>query len=114
MDNCQDIIYSEDYEDFIIEYAGQEETFRGNIWGACIQRVDQQFGVIYQKRENMLETWRNTVLMMPRLFGLLESEETLEEAGVMQVRRQPGLALYGQGILFGIVDTGAAVRLNVS
>lgn len=110
MDNCQDIIYSEDYEDFIIEYAGQEETFRDSVWGQCIQRVDPQFGVIYQNRQNMMESWRNNILMMPRLFGLLASDEMLDESGVTQVRRQSSLALYGQGILFGIVDTGAAVR----
>lgn len=113
MDNCQDIIYSNDYEDFIIEYVGQQDVIRERGWETCFQRVDPQFGVIYQDSRNVLDGWRNSVLVVPRIFGLLASDETLDELGVMRVRRQPNLALYGQGVLFGIVDTGAGVRKTV-
>lgn len=42
---------------------------------------------------------------IPKCYGLLASSN-LDEIGVTQVQRRPNLALRGQGVLVGIVDTG--------
>ena len=55
------------------------------------------------------ESRRNAELVIPRCFGLLSSTQTLEETGAARVRRQSQLELFGQGVMFGIVDTGDGV-----
>lgn len=108
--DCQEAVYSEEYEDYIIEYTGPEESIEELYRTTCYQRVDSRFAVIYQKAADVIPSERNTLLIMPRCFGLLSSAQTLEETGIARVRRQPNLSLYGQGVLLGIVDTGAGVR----
>lgn len=108
--DCQEQIYSEEYEDFIIEYTGQRESIEEFYGVSCYQLVDSQFGVVYQPSREVVDSQRNTLLIMPRCFGLLSSEQTLDEADIFRVRRQPNLSLYGQGVLLGIIDTGAGVR----
>jgi hypothetical protein len=113
MSDCQEAIYSEEYEDYIIEYAGREEGIETLYKTDCYQLLGSGFGVVYQKSSQVEEKQRNMLLMLPRCFGLLTSGETLEEAGIAKVRRQPRLELFGQGVLFGIVDTGAGVRKSI-
>lgn len=108
--DCQEEIYSEEYEDFIVEYTGQRKNIEEFYNVSCYQLVDNQFGIVYQLGRQVVESQRNTLLLMPRCFGLLSSSQTLEEAEIIRVRRQPNLSLYGQGVMLGIIDTGAGVR----
>lgn len=109
MADCQEAIYSEEHEDYIIEYYGEEGI--GEVYQtSCYQLVNSRFGVIYPRQSEVPENQRNLLLVVPRCFGLLSSTQTLEEVGVTRVRRQPNLELYGQGVMLGIVDTGAGVR----
>lgn len=108
-ENCQDIVYSEDYEDFIIEYTGQRQSIEEFYQVPCYQLVDSQFAIVYQRSEDVVSSQRDTLFIMPRCFGLLSSSQTMEEADIFRVQRQPSLALYGQGVLLGIIDTGAGV-----
>lgn len=108
MADCQDAIYSEEYEDYIFEYS-REKYIQGYYGVDCYQLANARFGVLYQKSSEVISSRRDTVLVTPRCFGLLSSTQTLEEAGVMRVRRQPSLELFGSRVLLGIVDTGAGV-----
>ena len=108
--DCQELIYSEDYEDYIIEYTGQEESIGERYRTSCYQLVNTRFGIVYQRGEDVVPEERDSLLIIPRCFGLLSSAQTLEETGIARVRRQPNLSLYGQGVMLGIVDTGAGVR----
>jgi hypothetical protein len=110
MTDCQEAIYSEEYEDYIIEYAGREEGIETLYKTNCYQLAGSGFGVIYQQASRVEEKQRNMLLMLPRCFGLLSSGEALEAAGIAGVRRQPRLELLGQGVMLGIVDTGVGVR----
>lgn len=109
MADCQDAIYSEEYEDFIIEYA-REGHIREDYGVDCYQLANGRFGVLYLQPSEITNSQRDMVLVTPRCFGLLSSTQTLEEAGIMRVRRQPRLELFGRQVLLGIVDTGAGVR----
>ncbi len=42
---------------------------------------------------------------VPRCFALMQ-EDVSDAIGIESLRRLPGLDLYGQGVLFGLVDTG--------
>ncbi len=110
MADCQEAIYSEEYEDYIVEYAGQVQNILDFYRTDCYQLADARFGIVYLKASEVIDRQRNMLLIVPRCFGLLSSAQTLEEAEITKVRRQPGLELFGQGILLGIVDTGDGVR----
>jgi hypothetical protein len=109
MTDCQEAIYSEEYEDYIIEYAGREENIATLYKTDCYQMAGAGFGVIYQKASQVEEKQRNMLLMLPRCFGLMSSEAMLAETGIATIRRQPRLDLLGQGVMLGIVDTGDGV-----
>lgn len=109
--DCEKIIYSEEYEDYIIEYFGQGEEVREIYRTPCYQLLTSRLGVAYQKATDVMEAERNSLLIIPRCFGLLSSTQLMEESGIARVQRQPNLSLYGSGVLFGIVDTGAGVRI---
>lgn len=108
--DCQEAIYSEDYQDYIIEYYEEPgESIEEKYRTSCYQIVNTRFSIIYQNRNLVVPEEENTLLLVPRCFGLLSSTQTMEETGIARVQRQPGLSLFGQGVLLGIVDTGAGV-----
>ncbi len=104
--DCQDKIYSEEYEDYIVEYGSWSELVSEQYQTDCYQLADFRFAVVYLEGSAVDESRRNAELVIPRCFGLLSSTQTLEETGAARVRRQSQLELFGQGVMFGIVDTG--------
>ena len=108
--DCQDKIYSEEYEDYIVEYGSRPELVPDQYETECYQLVSSRFAIVYLEGTGVDSRQRNMELEIPRCFGLLSSTQMLEETGIARVRRQPRLELFGQGVMFGIVDTGAGVR----
>ena len=109
--NCEEAVYSEEYEDYIIEYFGEGREVEEFYQTSCYQLLTNRLGIIYQRADEVDVEQQNQLLILPRCFGLLSSTQVLESAGVAQVQRVPGLSLYGQGVMLGIVDTGAGVRM---
>lgn len=107
--DCQDKIYSEEYEDYIVEYGSWSELVSEQYQTDCYQLADFRFAIVYLEGSAVDESRRNAELVIPRCFGLLSSTQTLEETGAARVRRQSQLELFGQGVMFGIVDTGDGV-----
>lgn len=68
-----------------------------------------RYVVAYTNRSNMNSIIENLggsyTSMIPFVMGLLDTE-SLEEAGIIEVQRQPYLDLKGRGVLVGLVDTG--------
>lgn len=108
--DCQDKIYSEEYEDYIVEYGNRPELVPEQYETECYQLVSSRFAIVYLEGAQVDSSRRNAELEIPRCFGLLSSTQMLEETGIARVRRQPRLELFGQGVMFGIIDTGAGVR----
>lgn len=106
---CREAIYSEDYLDYL-DFEGYEDYDEENI--VCAQMASGRFFVLYEPGKDY-NTRRaiSGAKFIPRCFGLLASEEVLESSGVAKVQRQPGLSLYGQGVMVGFVDTGDCVIL---
>lgn len=104
---CKDVVYSEDVlEYFVGSYRG-ENYIREFYNPDCYINFDNWQGVVYQKvQEISSETIQKYGFSsIPNVYGLM-SEEALEESGVLKIRRQPYLDLYGQGVMIGFVDTG--------
>ena len=104
---CQDVVYSETALDYIIGNYGGETYIQEFYNPDCFIRLDSLQAVIYQERPSvgseMIEKYGFSAI--PNVYGLM-NEEALEASGVLRIRRQPYVDLYGSGILVGLVDTG--------
>lgn len=73
------------------------------------QTLMGKYIVAYTNRINIESIVQNLggsyISMIPFVLGLLDTE-SLEEAGIIEVQRQPYLDLKGRGVLIGFVDTG--------
>lgn len=103
--NCNEIIFSDDYEDFIIEFNGDISLIEEMYQPSCIQLIGNRFASIYMEKRGTEYINRYGYNSVPKCFGLLDTS-TIEETGVNKIRRQPYLDLYGQDILIGFIDTG--------
>lgn len=105
-DVCKGKIVSEDVLDYLVEYFSNVplEEAVGN--SDCYNIASARFAVLYQEGDSYQLENSNGIQVIPRCFGLLSSGQVLEASGISKVQRQPGLSLYGQGILVGFVDTG--------
>ena len=107
--SCTERIYSEDYLDYLIEYFELDSNLEkslGNWEHECANIASNRFAVFYQQGNKYRSQDTGDVCVVPHCYGLLSSDQILESTGVARVQRQPGLDLYGQGILVGLIDTG--------
>lgn len=104
MAECENEVYSNDYYDFIIDHRDVDE-YVGE--GYCVEMLDEAYDVVYYRLTNAdppLNITDYTYNAIPRCFAPLD-DAALESSGILRVREQPNLALRGQGVLFGIIDT---------
>lgn len=103
---CNEAVYSEEYTDLIIDYSMDEEPDLSELAGACLQIVGYRRAVVYVPGLSKEQLLRNLgYRFIPKCYGFL-SMEALEETGVLALRRQPFINLYGKDVLIGIVDDG--------
>lgn len=113
MENIEEMIYSNDYEDLIVEYNTYTERIlqENNIRYCNI--LENRFVIIYvdQREKAILISDENFGIISgePYMMGLMQGEP-LEESGITQVNNRPFLNLRGQGTLIGIIDTGIDYR----
>lgn len=112
---CKEAVYSEQVLDYLITNYRGEEFVRQVYEPDCYLPLDGVQAVIYKETDNINSEaiGRFGFSSIPNVYGLM-SEAALEESGVLRIRRQPYLALYGQGILIGFVDTGERVIILLS
>ena len=110
--NCEEMIYSEDYMDFMFNYLeiieGVEEFYRVG----CINEIAKDIAVIHFP--NMENGQTNLEIVpysyIPKLFGLLDSSN-MEITGVKQVQNPNNAGLTGRNVIVGLVDTGENVNI---
>jgi len=104
---CKEAVYSEQALEYIIGNYRGEEYAREVYNPDCYMAYDDFQAVIYQEVPDItsqnIEKYGYSAI--PHVYGLM-NDEALEASGVLQIRRQPTLDLYGQGVLLGFVDTG--------
>lgn len=108
--DCQDIIYSNDYYDLIID----EDSLRGRTEYPCIQPLSEQYVTVFISREtNPLLSLNNySYGSIPKCYGLSDTQ-AIEAAGIYIIQRYPGLELTGSGVLMGFIDTGIDISNEV-
>lgn len=104
---CTEQILSQDYADFIVEYAGQEDALELRYAPDCYEAVESQFAIIHKRlpADGQLDPDAYNYAIIPHLFGLLDTT-SMEESGILPVHRSPGPGYLGSGVIVGIVDTG--------
>ena len=88
--------YGDSYERLLDEYHASQVT-----------RINERYVVVSGNAGTMPDySYVNyEYSQIPKCYGLLAADH-LEEIGVAQIRKTENLALRGQGVLVGIVDTG--------
>lgn len=103
---CEDIIYSNDYEDRIIDTIDPgliEERFKPD----CIQNIINSFFIIHNRitSPTQVSVSEQGYRALPKLYGLMDTSN-MEQVGVLRLRRQPYLDFLGQNTIIAIIDTG--------
>lgn len=104
---CEDVIYSEEYRDYIKEYFQDFNSIFGTYQPVCVEAIGSRYAVMHLAGETSMQTILNdyNISMIPSLYGLL-STASLEKSGILYMHRNPYLNLTGAGVMIGIIDTG--------
>ena len=102
--DCEEAVYSNDYYDFIDEYILEARRFPAS---SCTQKLDITYDIVYVPRaDNPPLTIRNySYNAIPGCYAPMD-ESALEVSGILRLQNQPTLALKGQGVLIGFLDSG--------
>ncbi len=99
----EEMIYSDAYYDFIIDY----NLIENYIFPECIQSLDTRFKIGYYPREGLpplsMETYSYSAI--PKCFCLTDYS-ALEVTNILFLQNQPVLDLKGEGVMIGFIDTG--------
>ena len=103
MDRCQEIINSDEYNEFFIQYRGELDELTHLKEIACIQNFSSNY-VIASIKGTFAELY-GALAIVPRVYGPM-ARGALEAMGILELRRRPVPDLYGKGVIIGIVDDG--------
>lgn len=109
----QEMIYSNDYLDFIQNFRTAPELWQKQFENFGAQTFGGGFGMLHI-RPNLLPENPMDVLgyyAIPKLFTALDTT-SLEVSGILQVQTQPLLGYKGKGVLLGFIDTGIDYTLS--
>lgn len=121
MATCRDISTSEEYADFIINYAGSNDDALRIFGGECYQRISGYYGTLYKPLADIgsLSLQNHSFGSIPALYGLTERDvaanvaglqTALEAAGILRLQNQPVVNLKGQGCIMAFVGTGINIE----
>ena len=119
MVSCKEMILSNDYADWIIDFELTEELLEldSDKVEYCYRQIDRGLGLVFAKRNQMepVGLLNYTYQRLPVLFGLQEfvtesigenfDPTPLSSSGILQVQ-QPPLNLSGKGTILAFLDTG--------
>lgn len=99
-------IISNEFANIIVEYNRTDRTM-DIVADSPSNIIDERYGVFYVpiSRITTRITYENGYAVIPKLYGLLDTIN-LDAMGVNKVQNFPSLALLGEGVLLGFVDTG--------
>ena len=104
-ESCEDIIYSEEYRNYLIKYDNDLQGVYANVQPDCVNIINSQFLVAYKRIQPGESIYAYTYNSVPKCFGLMDMT-AVEAVGADLVARLPGLQLSGKQVLIGFVDTG--------
>ncbi|CUN52834.1 MULTISPECIES: S8 family peptidase [Clostridium] len=101
--------FSEDSPDFIVEYRGNFKEEIDRVDYACGDEITKNLGVVstaYENIERLKKDVPSIIFIEIRAPYVLQEMAPNDIEGVVEIKKNPYLALRGGGVLVGIVDTG--------
>ena len=107
---ASDAILSNDYLDYITDYALDDEDLNLDVQDFCYLPISEQYRVNYIARNNLppFRVADYYYYSIPKLYGLQQTEFNtlnLVDTGIYQTQGPP-LSLTGNGVMMGVIDTG--------
>ena len=105
---CREAVYSNDWYDLMLR---NDDIVEGMTETECLMKLDGAYQMWYFNRDMLPEInfGTYTYSAVPKCLTPL-SERALDASGILHIRNQPNLALTGQGVLIGIVDSGISFQ----
>lgn len=102
--SCSEVIQSNNTYDFIVS---SDEERAPLVEPVCIQPINEDYSIWYYDRSTVppLSISRYSYTSIPKIFSLMDTT-SLDVSGILSIQNQPALALKGEGVLIGVVDTG--------
>lgn len=114
--NCKERILSNDYADFILDYALPDVRLAELGYEYCFSNIDEEFRIAFLDLQEVLPISMRvyTYASIPKLYGLMQTfqADNLVEIGNLQIQGPP-LSLKGRGVIIGFIDTGIRYQLDV-
>ena len=104
---CRDIILSQEYADFIVEYGGNIDVMVNTYNPSCYEVINSSYVVIHKPlpEDGRLNPDEYGYNMIPTVMGLMDTT-SMEESGILPVHYSPASGYRGSGVLVSIIDTG--------
>lgn len=104
---CSEIIPSEEYGDFIIQFGRSNEEILNEYEAYCVQITDYKFAVSYAALKDIPEiSVKNfNYYTIPKLYGLMDTS-AVAATGALRLQNEQSLNLTGRSVIIGFVDTG--------
>lgn len=104
---CEEMIYSNDYSDFTVNYVGESEEANAIRSTGCLNPIGAKIAIIHIPRTQAYLTNLESApySFVPKLFGLMDSSN-MEAIGVKQVQNPNNIGLNGKDTIIGFIDTG--------
>jgi hypothetical protein len=114
MPNCSEIIISEEYADFIVEYGAGTENALQRYADYCPQIINDRYLCIYVSRDALptFSVADNTYNAIPKPYGLMDTT-SVSATGSVRLQNQTGFTLTGKGVIVGFIDTGIDYKNNI-
>ncbi len=118
--NCKEMILSEDYVDILTDNEQMGQILEELGIDACYHMIDAGYGVssIKSSETPPMSIDYYGYASIPKLYGLMQAEERIFDSSPLvamgNIRVQnPPLALQGNGVIIGFVDTGIRYQEEV-
>lgn len=86
---CMEAAVSQEYQDYLVEYYGDEKYLTDKYGEGCYQIISERFAIAYVKGDEVRSGINGGAFFVPACYGLMSSEPALASAGITKVRNQP-------------------------
>lgn len=94
-----------EYKEYIIQYPLSAYAPQLENAGGCVKRIGEQWVIYTGPTIGSALVAAEGYFTIPKLYTVMDTD-SMEQSGIGQAHRQPGLMLSGDGVIVGMVDTG--------
>jgi hypothetical protein len=94
MADCREIIVSEDYADFIVNFTGEDDLAKEKFDVDCFQRISSYYGIVYRPLNEIstLSLRNYSYNSIPALYGIMERDLAVRRKDLELALDESGIA----------------------